>query len=251
MSIGGNGDDDIEDELRRLTDEISELTRLLEFALVQGEEPGDEDGGEGIDRGDLWNIGTTALQVDSIEQYEELRAVAASDEETTAPMFGPNAFDSRAAQVEARYELFSRGFDSLQSAEARMSKTDFKEFVQLFVKRLVGNKATADLIKVVDPSPGFFGIRKVNNELSITRANSPLSLQVVWGEFYHPASAPWVALGKRNPPEEELDRIEPRLITADLNRNLAEAAFDIGKLPDEYAGLLPEDKFDEWQEKNR
>lgn len=241
MSTNG-GDDDIEDEIRELTEEISDLTNLLREAFTQQQREMEEDEEE---EGDLWNVGQTSLSVGSVEEYKRLRARAAKDEEMAAPYFSGKAFDSDEERIQARVELYQEGFDSLQSVMGALGDAAFAEFVREYAKEYFeanspgGARLTKRMIDILEPSPSFFGITVVDGELTIIQPQSPLAFIKEAGAHWNYIGAPNPRLGIDEPGTEKL--IPGEMNVGEFNEELAEAIFDIRpkQLPREAVGLLP------------
>jgi hypothetical protein len=247
------GDDDIDDELRELTSQLDELTRLLRRALTEGGEPQE---GDDTPSGDLWDTGSISPKVSTTGEYEEFRAEAATSTDMVVPYFEPDVFDSFEEKVDARYQLFANGYDSLQSLYTSLGEDSFSAVINKFAKDYIGERPTVvrplatDLVDSLNPSYGFWGFSSVNDELSVTERLTPLDLVVAWGEFYHPKSRPWVVLGKREP--DEIGSVQGGKTAGEVNKDLAEAVFGRRNLdlPPEYVELLSPDEQAEWRERN-
>jgi len=239
MSIGGNGDDDdLEDELRRLVDEMSELTRLLEVAMTQGRRE-EEDEDEGEPEGDKWAHGDISPSVDSIDGYESARVEAANTTSVTRPYFSTGVFDGEQSRMEGRYQLYARGFDSLQSIRSALSKDGLDKFMRAYIKDTFDSRTTHELIDILEPSASFFGIRIVDDEMSITRRKSPITYQVVWNNFYHEDAVPWSQLRLNAPTDDEIEFIPAGIRFNELNEEMAKALYKVNRLPDKYHNILP------------
>lgn len=249
MSIGGNGDDDdIEEKLDRLADELSELTRLLEMAMVQPQEPDDAGEDDDFTEGDLWQIGDRSVSVRTEGEYKRARVGAANGSETTMPRFGSNAFDNRQERLEARHSLFKQGFDNLQSIRSITSKEGFAEFMRLHAKDRWPSEEAHELIDIVEPGPAFFGINIVGDEMRISQFETPFQFLVVWNFFYFPESQPWVSLELPEP--QNIGAIRPNKTFAEFTQKLAIAAFKTNDLPAKFVANLPDDLQDEWRDRN-
>ncbi len=252
MSTGG-GDDDIEDELRRLTNELSELTRLLEASMRQAGGVEEEEEGPS---GDLWDVGNVSPKVSSVDEYQQLRSEAASTTTTAAPYFDTSIFDSFDDRVEVRYKLFKRGYDSLQSMYASVSDEVFNAILAEYaVDYLSGDDEAViplavDLVEMLRPGMGMYGVNVVGGTLSVSRRLTPLDFLVSWGEFYYPRSQPWLKLGKREP--NNLDDIRGGKSVREFNSDLAHAVFTRSSLdlPEQYVDLLEPEEQAEWRERN-
>lgn len=248
MSIGGNGDDDdIERKLDRLVDEISELTRLLELALTAREpEAGDED--DDVTEGDLWEIGDRSVSVDTEGEYKRARVAAAKGVESTMPHFSNRAADSKQERLELRHSLFVQGFDNLQSIRSITSNDGFAEFIRLHAKSIWPSEDARELIDIVQPGPGFFGINLVGDEMTISQFETPFRFIVAWGYFYHPESQPWASLRLNEP--QNMGAIESGRTFGEFTQKLAVAAFRVNRLPAKFVSRLPEDMQEEWRDRN-
>lgn len=248
--VSGNGGDDIEDELRELTSQLSELTRLLQRGLVEGSEPEGEDEAP---TGDLWSVGSVSPSVSSLGEFEEFRSEASTSREMLVPYFEPDAFGSFGERMDARYDLYTNGYSSLQSMNSSLSEGAFSEVINRFAKNYIGERPTVvrplanDLVDILEPSYGFWGISVVNDNISVTERLTPLDFVVAWGEFYYPESVPWRVLGKQEP--DDIGSIRGRKTAGEVNKDLAEAIFDRKNkdLPASYVELLPPGKQAEWR----
>jgi hypothetical protein len=242
MSIGGNGDDDIEDKLENLTEELSELTRLLELSLRAGagEDVVDETDQEPRDS---WDVGEISASADSLDEYKQLRVGAANSERMVQPWLTKEAYSSEDEKLELYYQSFKNGFDSLQSLKATLSKDNFNSFVGIFAYDYV-EVIEAELVELAEPGAQLFGISKVAGNIKFSPTLSPIDLLEYYGQHYYPFSQPWRVLDVGD--GDRAERIQGRKPPGEINQSLA---VSIKKrrsvtLPNEYNSLLPEDTRD-------
>jgi hypothetical protein len=255
MSIG-NGDDgdDIEDKLDELIGEISDLTRLLENAMMAEGEGAPEDQEE--TPSDMWEIGDETTPVDSVDQYKKFRRRAANNSTMTTPYFSQDAFDNRLEKLEARVDLFMEGYDSLESVSSRLGDDDFNEFIRIFTERQLRGREdvlgeyASPLARIAKPSAGFYGIRVLNGGISHSTGRSVLKLYIAGGDHYAFNSNPESALGIQLDEEGVIASIGEMRVT-ELNKRLARHVYKTNpeELPSGYVELLKQDQRADWREK--
>jgi len=254
MSFDSDDDDDIERRLDELTNELSELNRLLRNAITSGEREG-----EGRDRrtpqeADFWNVGDTAPTVDSMAEYRRLRIVSSNSRDIGAPMLSPEAYEDREERIENRIRVFEDGIDNLSSARARLGKRDFREFLNQYVlirtseDPPVTETIRHDLVEAVNPSPQFWGVSEVDGEISVTPAIAALQFLRAYNYLWHPEAEPWNAL-RKGPRPPDTDVTETGRTVIEMNQKMAVMAFERSSIEfkEKWAKLLPDDKQDEWR----
>jgi hypothetical protein len=242
MSIGGNGDDDIEDKLENLTEELSELTRLLELSLRAGAGEDVVDETEQEPR-DSWDVGDISAGADSLDEYKQLRVGAANSQRMVQPYLTREAYSTQGEKLELYYQSFKDGFDSLQSLNATLSNDDFDSLVGIFAYDYV-EVIEAELVELASPGAQLFGISQVAGEIKFSPTLSPLDLLEYFGQHYYPFSQPWLTLDVGEGGRAE--RIQGRKPPGEINQELAVTIKkrESATLPNQYNRLLPEDMRD-------
>lgn len=248
MSFNPNDDDDdIEDRLDDLTRELSELNDILRRAITQGGEGGPGDEGRSSENADLWDIGDTSPVARSKTEYEEFRRASSNNDTLVVPSLDGSAFESNMDKIRTRIEIFEEGFDNLSSVAAKLSDEEFSRFLNEYAIRrwnrnIPAEILEADLVRLVNPSPGFWGVRNIAGEISITPELSPLSFLRAYGEIWDFHSEPWNSLNKgpRPPDAESMGR---RMDATEVNRRLADMAFERRSIdfPEEYFRYLSDE----------
>lgn len=246
MSIGGNGDDDdIEEKLDRVIDELSELNRTLSRALQPAEEIEE---GEEPDQGDIWEEGQSSSRVRSVDEYKRKREQAANSPNMTLPFFGSVAFDSWEEKMQARYELFKQGYDSLESLWSGVGREAFDRIMVIYAldylnpegRQFATTEIREDLVEILDPGAGFFGVKVVQDEVVHSEPDSPLDFRVVGGQFYHPEANPINVLNLQDVSVDDVFDSIGGMLTGEVNRKMALAILERRslELPDEHKDLV-------------
>lgn len=264
MSIGGGGDDDIDE----LVDEISEtndlLRQLLQGLAGQGRPGGGgEEEGEDERRGDLWRMGDVKESAISESDYEDKRAKAARTESFTLPYVDFSFFDDDFDIVEFKVSMFMMGYDSIESARSALSKEDFEEFVrEVSITMLGGTEAglEAGLIRELEMGPSTFGINIIERTFEVPgepvaereevieyqEEKMAMDLLRIVNDHYNPGSNPATNLGfEYNRGDSE--RLRPLGTIGDINERVALAAYKSTRvsMPERLKRLLPDDSIDD------
>lgn len=242
MSIGGGGDDDIEDKLDDLVDEIRELTSLMRFALTQGDEEF-EQGEEDTGPIDLWDQGTS-VAVSSVDEFKKWRRRAANEEGVSTPYFNTDELENYSSKMDAHVDLYIKGYQNLQELRSTLGSGGFEEFVIEFAKRSsdpsVGGSGaiSSELVDILEPSPSLFGIEVIEDEIRINPSLTPFNFIDSYGFIWHAAGKPDERLSLGAP--DNAIPIVGSVTSRDMNAKMAKIIDDTRgmSLPDRYKDLL-------------
>jgi len=237
MSIGDPDDDDLEDKIERLASEISQLVDIIRTSM-RGErmEENDEESGPV----DLWDEGRTSQRVESIEEYRQPRALAASSDNVSAPWLSDDRFDNINQKLGAYVSMYISGLVNLEEMNAKLGDDNFQRFVQLYVMQVtqIGGQRQVEpkLVAIVSPSPQFFGITFDGGNAIINPIKAPFPSIKAYGQTWHGSANPQQELGLA--PAQNVNRIRGNASVGEINKRLAQAADRRDELPDRFEGLL-------------
>lgn len=204
-----------DDDIDRLVQEIRKLIKTLSAGLgAANEETGKV---EGVD--DMWDVGELSPNVRSMEEYIRERIIAASSEDVAIPLLDSDAFSEEIWKV--YLALYLEGHEHLDAIYNRLSKDDFKRFLQelVIVERFpdIQKDELRDLMVSIDPSTQIMGASTRKDRVDIISDKVWFNVMSAYDSYWYvpedrvwQGPKPWEtfqnALDRLN--EEEFDIIQ-------------------------------------------
>jgi len=251
MSSNGNGPDDLEDKLERLVDaqiqtnqQIEGLNNRLDTLFESIQRGVEEETGEDIqgqEKADLWDVGQRSPgKARNADDYIRLRRKTAWMNDISVPQVHIDAGNL----VDFFLEVYRMYGEHLTRINYALSKSDWKEFIQ---RLAVIYGAEQELIDILNPSPGVFGVDVIDGNVSVYESATHMSFTDAYGNYWFAVetgvgfktySSPSNSLFL--PELDETSAVVGLLQSREIDAKLAEAITDRGDLtlPDKYLPLL-------------